>query len=72
MFFRKYASHWGLRPHMFYRQSMMFVAYLKDFDNNKYRDLLFNIQDGESFADSFNKAYGLSLKDVWKQFLLQI
>ena len=72
LFFRKYAHHWGLRPHMFYRQSMMFVAYLRDCDEKKYRDLLSHIQDGSSFADSFNMAYGVGLMDVWKQFLLQI
>jgi hypothetical protein len=29
-FFRKYGSHWNLEPHLFYKQSELFVIYLKN------------------------------------------
>jgi len=69
IFFRKYASHWGLTHHMFYRQSMVFVAYLKSRDENKYRDLLLSIQNGSSFRDAFDDAYGVRVSQIWGQFV---
>lgn len=69
IFFRKYASHWGLTHHMFYRQSMVFVAYLKSRNENKYRNLLLSIQNGSSFADAFDDAYGVRVSQIWEQFL---
>jgi hypothetical protein len=71
IFLRKYASHWGLRHHMFYRQSMVFVAYLKSRDENKYRDLLLSIQSGSSFTDGFDDAYGARVSTIWEQFLAE-
>jgi hypothetical protein len=72
IFFRKYGHHWGLSPQMFYRQSMMFVAYLKDTDEEKYRSLLLGIQDGAGFANSFHNAFGVSLAEIWNDFLEKI
>jgi hypothetical protein len=69
IFFRKYASHWGLTHHMFYRQSMVFVAYLKSWNEDKYRDLLLAIQDGSSFAAAFSDAYGVRVSQIWEQFV---
>jgi hypothetical protein len=69
IFLRKYASHWGLGHHMFYRQSMVFVEYLKSQDENKYRDLLLGIQNGSSFRVAFDDAYGVRVSKIWEQFL---
>jgi hypothetical protein len=71
IFFRKYASHWGLSHHMFYRQSMVFVAYLKSRDQDKYRDLLLSIQNGSSFPDAFDDAYGVKVSQIWEQFVAE-
>ena len=70
--FRKYGHHWGLKPHMSYRQSMLFMAYLKTMDEKMYRNLLIKIQDGECFADAFNETFNLSLNDIWDKFLKEI
>jgi hypothetical protein len=71
IFFRKYASHWELTHHMFYRQSMVFVAYLKSRDENKYRDLLLSIQNGSSFPNAFNDTYGVGVSQIWEQFVAE-
>jgi len=72
IFFRKYGHHWGLSPHMFYRQSMMFVAYLKDINEERYRSFLLGIQDGAGFSESFHNAFDASLEEIWKEFLTEI
>lgn len=72
IFFRKYGHHWGLSPQMFYRQSMMFVAYLKDTGEEKYCSLLLGIQDGAGFSKSFHTAFDASLAEIWKEFLTEI
>jgi hypothetical protein len=72
IFFRKYGHHWGLSPHMFYRQSMMFVAYLKSIDEQKYRSFLLSIQDGTCFSDSFDDAFNARPEEIWQEFVINI
>ncbi len=72
IFSRKYGHHWGLSPHMFYRQSMMFVAYLKNVNEEKYRGFLLAIQDGAGFSKSFYNAFDKNLEVTWKEFLVEI
>jgi hypothetical protein len=57
---------------MFYRQSMMFVAYLEDIDEKRYQSFLLAIQDGAGFSESFHNAYDASLAEIWKEFLTEI
>lgn len=64
-FFPKYGNHWGLEPHMFYKQSSMFVAFLKEHDENAFRSLLLSLQGGESFGKAFQQAYDVSIRDSW-------
>lgn len=54
--------------HMFYRQSMMFVAYLKQRDPQAFRGMLLAIEDGAEFAHAFSSAYGTSVKSGWAEF----
>jgi len=54
--------------HMFYRQSMMFIAYLKQSDPQAFRALLLDIEDGADFAHAFSSAYGNGVKSVWAEF----
>jgi len=71
IFFRKYGHHWGLTPQMFYRQCMMFVVYLKNIDEQKYRSFLLCIQDGAGFSESFHDAFDVSLAEIWNEFLTE-
>jgi len=68
MLFPKYASYWGLKHHMFYRQSMLFVAYLKERDEEKYKKFLLEIHEGRCFAESFHEAFGEDISAMWEQF----
>ena len=56
-------------PHVFYRQSMMFVRYLKELDHQAWRSLLGAIQNGEDFAAAFEQAYGTAVKTVFSRFV---
>lgn len=48
---------WPKPIHMFYRQSMMFVAFLKQKDPVKFRQLLEKVEEGQDFHDCFIQAY---------------
>ena len=47
--FPKTASSYNLKPHMFYRQSAMFVQFLKEYDSEKFKELLKALQSGTKF-----------------------
>ena len=54
--------------HMFYRQSMMFVAYLKQRDPKAFRGMLLALEDGAEFAHAFSSAYDAGVKSLWAEF----
>lgn len=70
--FRKTAIDWGLKHHMFYRQSMMFINYLAATNESAYRKLLLSIENGEGFSAALQTAYNKKIKDLWKEFLQEI
>jgi hypothetical protein len=70
-----FPRRWGaydLKPHMFYRQSFMFVSYLKHLDEPKFRTFLLALEDNQNFEDSFNSIFGLTMDAAWQQFVAQI
>lgn len=71
-FFPKRWSAYGLKPHMFYRQSFMYVAYLKRVDESKFREFLMLLENNQRFEDSFISIFGLTMDSTWRQFVLQI
>ncbi len=71
LFPRRWRAY-GLKPPMFYRQSCMFVSYLKQSDESKFRDFLLALQKNGSFGNAFSSIYGFSLEEAWQQFLLQV
>jgi len=66
--FRKTPSHWKLKPHMYYRQSMMFISYLKNNDEEAFRTLLLDLQDGRKFKGIMENAYGGNPGQLWAAF----
>jgi hypothetical protein len=72
LLFPKRAHDYGLDPHLFYREASMFVAYLNQRDNAKFKDFLLTIEDGVPFATAFNNAYGADIGDVWLGFLVEM
>lgn len=63
------ASDYGLKPHMFYRQSALFLQYLRQSAPERYPTFLHAIQDGESFEESFMRVYNGTLENYWRQFV---
>lgn len=69
---RKNADEWGLPVSVFYRQSMMFVEHLKSIDEEKFRQLLLAVEDGENFDSAFEDAFGADPRTVANRFFEQI
>lgn len=67
--FPKYGNHWGLKPHMFYRQSSVFVNYLKEKDEKAFRTLLVSLQEGVAFSKAFDQAYETTVREEWRSFV---
>ncbi len=55
--------------HMFYRQSMMFISYLKQRDPAKFKQLLESIENGGNFRNCFISIYGQDVKSMFNQFV---
>ena len=70
--FPKYGSHWGLKPHMFYRQSMLFVSFMKKHDEQAFKNLLQGLQNRQSFSKSYQHAYKMSILQMWELFIKQL
>lgn len=70
--FKKTPGDFGLEPQMFYRQSMMFISYLKTIDEPGFRRLLLSVESGEQFPTALQEAYNKKLEDLWNEFLHEI
>lgn len=71
-FFPKRWNAYGLTPQMFYRQSLMYVTYLKHLDEPKFRAFLLAVENNQRFEDSFNSIFGLTMDSAWQRFVEQI
>lgn len=63
------AESYGLTAPVFYRQSEMFVRYLRELNQNSFDSALAKILQGEDFQSSFAIAYGRTLRQLWVAFL---
>jgi hypothetical protein len=57
---------------MFYRQSAMFVAYLKHIDEAGFRDFVLMLEDGQSFKESFKKVFKTDAGTAWQRFVEEL
>ncbi|HUO78034.1 MAG TPA: hypothetical protein VMU21_10720, partial [Thermodesulfovibrionales bacterium] len=69
LLFPRYGSYWKLDNHMFYRQGMLFVAFMQNTGENSFRKFLISIQQGEAFSMALTSAYNKNLSILWEQFL---
>jgi hypothetical protein len=72
LFRNQEAPAYGLSHHMFYRQSALFIGYVKKRDDQSFQEFLLGIEDGDSLEEAFTDAYGQSLEGVWQQFVSEI
>lgn len=70
--FPKYGNNYGLRPQMFYKQSEMFVSYLRTYDEESFKKLLSNLITGKNFKDSFTLSYNENINEIWNKFIKRI
>ncbi len=68
LLFPKTASSFGLELHMFYAQSELFVKFLHDKDNLKFKSLLSKIRHKENFSKAILTSYNESLTQLWVEF----
>ncbi len=66
--FPKTASSYNLKPHMFYRQSAMFVQFLKEYDSEKFKELLKALQSGTKFDYACYASFGKDINTFWEAF----
>ena len=69
LIFKKTPRDFGLEPHMFYRQSMMFIGYLASKNEPGIQKLLLSIESGEDFSTAFQAVYNKKLEELWDDFL---
>lgn len=65
----RYGSYWNIENRMFYRQSMLFVEFMRDYDHDAFRRFLVAVEGGTKFKKAFRTAYGCELTILWGKFL---
>lgn len=67
----KRALDYGVETFMFYRQSELFVTYIKDRDPAAFKSFLLALQTDEwsSFAVLFETSFGERVEETWGEFL---
>jgi hypothetical protein len=55
--------------YVFYRQSVMFVSWLKQRDEAQFKKFLLSIQDGTSFHDAFHQSFGGSVEALQIKYI---
>jgi hypothetical protein len=70
--FKKTPSDFGLEPHMFYRQSMVFITYLITKNELGFRKMLLAVESGERFPIAIRAAYHKKLEELWNEFLYEM
>jgi hypothetical protein len=65
----KQAPDYGLDYPMFHCQSGMFVMFMRDRDKEAFDQFLSDIQEGESFAASFELRFGVDVLVMWEEFV---
>ena len=70
--FKKTPSDFGLKPQMFYRQSMLFISYLAKMDELGFRKMVLAVESGGRFPIAIQAAYNKKLEELWNEFLHEI
>jgi len=71
-FNQKSSADNALSHHMRYRQYMIFVSFIKNKDEKKFRSFLFSIQDSVNIPESIQKSYDKTLDQLWQDFIKEV
>ena len=69
LFGHKYASDYGLKPQMYYRQSNLFVHYLINQNPDAFKNAYLALIKGAEFKDIWALNYGKPIHELWQEFL---
>ena len=76
LFRPRYASYFKVRHkfkhHLFYRQCMLFVSFLKKGHPEKFKKFLINLENGKDFSDTFRISFGADVITKWNEFKTKI
>ena len=70
--FRRTAHDFGLTPHLFYRQSGLFLAWLRTRDLAAFASLLARIDAGDGLDAAFRAGYGAIAVELWPRFVAEL
>lgn len=59
-------------PHMFYRQSALFVEYLRHLDPHRFDLFVSNLLDGKPFEHAFTQTFGHFPARMWQRFVFHL
>jgi hypothetical protein len=67
----KRAGDYGMETYMFYRQSQLFVDYMRERDPGAFRDFMLVLLDGQwdFFGELFEASFGVSVGGMWNAFV---
>ena len=71
-FNKKSSADHALSHHMRYCQYMIFVSFIKNKDEKKFKSFLLSIQDGVNLSESIQKSYDTALDQLWQDFIKDI
>lgn len=72
VFNQKSSADKSLSHHMRYRQYMLFVSFVKNKDEEKFKSFLLSIQDSVNLSESIQKSYDTTLDQLWQDFIKNI
>ena len=67
--FPRYGSYWHIENRMFYRQSMLFVEFMRTWDEKAFHRFLVTVEGGTKFKKAVNDAYPGGVSMLWDKFL---
>ncbi len=69
VFGHRFGASFGLPEHMFYRQSALFVGYMRKRDPQKFKALLSTLSEPESLGAAVQRHYSMTIAQLWEEFL---
>ena len=69
LFGHEFASDYNLKPHMYYRQSYLFVNYLINTNPDAFKKVYLSLIEGIKFKDVWISHYGKPISQLWESFL---
>ena len=76
LFVPRYASYFKIKHefkhHLFYRQCMLFVAFLEKESPEQFKKFIIDLENGMDFSDAFRFSFGVDTMTKWYEFKSQI